>query len=144
MRLLLRALRSRLGASLAVLLAASWAVAAAATGPLWSASAHESLLADAFTDAAPGELEYRVEVLANQLDSFTRVAPPTAVAGVEDAVSLPPGVEEHFSAPRLTMQVGRDVAVRPVPGAPVEDSDPGLVPPRLVPGGLAPMLWREG
>jgi putative ABC transport system permease protein len=109
----LRALWWRRGASLAMLVAATLAVVAAAMAPLWSGAAQESLVRTRLNGEAVSETGYTTARIAASAVSAQPVLPATAENEVrEEAAGLPTGTDGYFDEPRVMLATSEIVMAR--------------------------------
>ena len=109
----LRALWWRRGASLAVLVAATLAVLAAAIAPLWSGAAQESLVRTRLSGETVSETGYTTARTAASALSAQPVSPVTAEREVrEEAAGLPAGIDGYFDEPRVMLATSEIIVAR--------------------------------
>ena len=109
----LRALWWRRGASLAVLVAATMAVLAAAIAPLWSGAAQESLVRTRLSGEPVSETGYTTSRTAASALSAQPVSPVTAEREVrEEAARLPAGIDGYFDEPRVMLATSEIIVAR--------------------------------
>jgi ABC-type sugar transport system ATPase subunit len=109
----LRALWWRRGASLAVLVAATLAVLAAAIAPLWSGAAQESLVRTRLSGEPVSETGYTTARTAASALSAQPVSPVTAEREVrEEAAGLTAGIDGYFDEPRVMLATSEIIVAR--------------------------------
>ncbi|HEU0212979.1 MAG TPA: FtsX-like permease family protein [Jiangellaceae bacterium] len=113
MGLVLRALWWRRGASLAVLVAATLAVLAAAVAPLWARAAEESVVRARLSAEPVGATGYTTQRTAASALSAQPVPPVTAEQEVrEEAAGLPAGIDGYFDDSRVMLATSEIIVAR--------------------------------